>query len=93
MKIHTSLERFGEEMREIFELEVRVAFGRTVGFHGRFRPIPATAAAEVGRETSAVVCWFVWHQSRRSAPSEAAGATSGREEGRGRVAAGGERRS
>ena len=61
-----------------------MAFGRTVDFHGRFRPIPATAAAEVGRETSAVVCWFVWHRSRRSTPSEATGATSGREEGRGR---------
>ncbi|BBN69761.1 F-box family protein with DUF295 [Prunus dulcis] len=64
------------ETEEIERLEVRMAFGRTVDFHGRFRPIPTTEAAEVGKETSAVVCWFVWHRSRRSTPSEAAGSSA-----------------
>ena len=68
-------DRFRGETEEKSELEVRVAFGRTVGFHGYFRPTPATAAEALGRGLFAVVSWFIWDRSRRSAPSVVAGGT------------------
>ena len=52
MKIHTSLERFGEEMREIFELKVRTRSTATMADSGQAPAPPRLVLVGEGRRAS-----------------------------------------
>ena len=52
MKIHTSLERFGEEMREIFELKVRTRPTATMADSGQAPAPPRLVLVGEGRRAT-----------------------------------------